>query len=127
QPSWQLPPVWSIDTLPRRSVARAPAGTPIPSGASLYAAPEVTDEHRRVFRDALRRDVASADSLRRDLARDALDDPERLDEEIRAWLGVAHPHALVAPLSVAPSRAACHPPRTPSDASTAPHPSAAAP
>lgn len=107
QPAWEVTPVRSIDTLPRRSVARAPAGSPIPSGTSLYAAPEVTDEHRRVFRDALRRDVASADSLRRELAESDLDNPERLDEEIRTWLGVAHPLALVAPLCVTTLKDAC--------------------
>src|SRR5690606_28246893 len=107
QPAWEVTPVWSIDALPRRSVARAPAGTPIPEGASLYAEPVVTDDHRRVFRDALRRDAASADSLRRELAQGALDDPERFDEQIRIWLGVAHPHARVAPLCVTTLEEAC--------------------
>lgn len=107
QPSWEVTPVVSLDPLPRRSVARAPAGTPIPEGATLYAEPEVTDEHRSAARDVLQRATESTDQLRRGLARSALDDPERLDEEIRVWLGVAHPHALVAPLSVRRLADAC--------------------
>lgn len=122
QPAWEVTPVWSIDTLPRRSVARAPSGTPIPEGATIYAEPEVTDDHRRAFRDVLQSVASeSADSLRRELAQGALDDPERFDEDLRACLGVAHPHALVAPLSVATLREACHAHRMASDAWTSPH------
>src|SRR5690606_42065071 len=78
QPSWEVTPVVSLDPLPRRSVARAPAGTPIPEGATLYAEPKVTDEHRSAARDVLQRATESTDQLRRGLARSALDDPERL-------------------------------------------------
>lgn len=122
QTSWEVVPAVSLATLPRRSVARAPAGTPIPEGATIYAEPEVTDEHRRAFRDVLQSVASeSADSLRRELAQGALDDPERFDEDLRACLGVAHPHALVAPLSVATLREACHAHRMASDAWTSPH------
>jgi len=107
QPSWEVTPVVLLDPLPRRAVARAPAGTPLPEGATLYAEPEVTDEHRSAARHVLQRATESTDQLRRGLARSALDDPERLDEEIRVWLGVAHPHALVAPLSVRRLADAC--------------------
>lgn len=107
QPSWEVTPVVSLAPLPRRAVARAPAGTPIPEGATLYAEPKVTDEHRSAARDVLQRATESTDQLRRGLARSALDDPERLDEEIRTWLGVAHPHARLAPLSVRRLADAC--------------------
>src|SRR5690606_26365056 len=120
QPGWHVTPVLRFPSLPERRVARAPEGTPIPDGCEPYEPPVITDDHRKLARADLLIDT-TRDRLYLDLARAALDDPEQLDRDIRACLGVAHHHALVAPLSVATLREACHAHRMASDAWTSPH------
>ena len=99
QPNWQGGRALDIPSLPRRLVARAPAGTSIPDGAAPYRPPEVTDEHRRLARADLERIAQGPDPLGAELATSALENQERLDEFIRAWFGVAHSFAWLSPLS----------------------------
>src|SRR5690606_41674866 len=83
QPSCEVTPVVLLDPLPRRAVARAPAGTPLPGGATLYARPAVTDEPRSAARDVLQRATHSADQLRRGPPRRAVAGPGRRHGELR--------------------------------------------
>src|SRR5690606_22706593 len=87
QPDWQTIAMLDLPSLPRRRVARAPAGTPIPDGAEPYSPPEATDEHRRLARADLVRIARASDRLYAELALNALKDQEQLDIEIRTWFG----------------------------------------
>jgi len=121
QTDWQVAHALDLPNLPRRLVARAPAGTSIPDGAAPYRPPEVTDEHRRLARADLVRIASAPDSLRAGLARIGLDERERLDEYILACLGVVHPLALVAPFSIATMSEAVRTHLRASNAWTSPH------
>src|SRR5690606_9690400 len=68
QPDWQTTAMLDLPSLPRRLVARAPAGTPTPDGAEPYSPPEATDEHRRLARADLERIAQGPDPLGAELA-----------------------------------------------------------
>jgi len=103
QPGWQSAGVFDFDFPEARHVARAPLGTPIPSGATPYVEPVATAAMRgrslAVLKDATRQ----GNRLLREIAQALLDDPGRLDEEVRKTLGVVHAYAVLAPLSVTTS------------------------
>lgn len=107
QPGWQGSHALDLPSLPRRLVARAPSGTPLPPGAEPHATPQVTEELRRAARADIEAATRSRDQLVREVAEGALDNPGELDRDILAWLGLAHPYALLAPLSVTTLDAAC--------------------
>lgn len=107
QPEWEAGVCLRLPSIPRQRVARALGGTPVPSGATPYAEPIVTDALRQSARADLQRTIDDGDRLYAEIARHALDDPARLDLDIAAWLGVVHPFALYAPLGVATLHAAC--------------------
>lgn len=107
QPDWQYTTMRALPSIPRRSVARAPKGTATPAGCDLYTAPVPTEHMQELARLDLQRVADSSDRLMSDVARGLLADPDELDSEIRAVLGVAHPYASASPLSVASLKDAC--------------------
>lgn len=101
-----LPRMPQLSSIPAMGVARAPAGTPIPPGASPYDAPVVTREHREAARAELRqiaereRRLPALKRLLLPLVEAALDDEDELDRTVMVQLGLVHPLALCSPLSV---------------------------
>lgn len=100
QPGWENAGVFDFGLPEARHVARAPFGTPIPSGATPYVEPVVTSTMRARSLAVLKDTVRQDNRLLREIAQALLDDPARLDEEIQKTLGVVHTYAAIAPLSV---------------------------
>lgn len=107
QPDWSVTPHPVIPDLPRRGVARAAAGTPIPAGCTAYEEPAASAAHREIMRRALEQLAEQGDSLHRELARLTLDNPESMDRQIRQHLGLAHDYARYSPLSTPSLDDAC--------------------
>lgn len=100
QSDWHVTPLTSLRCLPRRCVARAPAGTPIPDTCTAYAPPEPTADQLAAAHTEMAGMVDQVDGLMAEVIRGLLTDSDRLAAEVRAHLGSAHHLIHYAPISV---------------------------
>lgn len=115
-PPWQSgwargPALWQFQCLSAGAVARAPAGTPIPEGATPYA-PAAVHVGMMLTAAAELRSALKArsdlDSLRREVLAGLLEDDAALEDAIRLALGDVNRYALFAPLDVETAGDAAH-------------------
>lgn len=103
QLNWHVEPSIVLPSLPLRGVARS-ADQSYPPQYRYDAGIDRREATIPQLRDAARSDLAdmlgTMDSFLRPWAEKVLADPDELDCLIRQHLGVAHPYALCAPLSV---------------------------
>ena len=109
QLGWHIEPSIVLPSLPLRGVARSD-DMDYPKKYRYEAGIDRREDRIPELRDAARKDLESMlgmNSLLRPWAEKVLADPDELDNLIRQHLGVAHPYALCAPLSVPTLDEAC--------------------